>query len=107
MHIEINTGSHKIDEWIIDDIKNKLIHFNNSDKDINNAIVHLQENENSGNKICEIELFLFAEPIFVHQEAESFIEACRKAIEEITPLVNEEIKSRNQPTDEIVSTVDV
>lgn len=107
MHIEINTGSQKIDEWIITDLKNKITRFYNADKNIENAIVRLKENNNYGNKICEIELSLFTDPIFVHCEAKSFTEACRQAIEEITPLVDEEIKSRNEPPDEIVSTVDV
>lgn len=109
MNIEFYNPSGEVKEWIIDYIKDKLMELHHRDKEISRAQVYFkqQTTAENDNKICEIDLTIYGDSLFVHQKATSYEQAARGAITELSEKVDERISKQSEPPDELTSTVDV
>jgi hypothetical protein len=109
MTIEFHFPQGKIQEPVLDFIKKNLVRFHHMDKEISRAEVYFKEQatEPLTQKICEIDLTIYGDSIFVRRLAGTFEEAARQAIETLSKDVALQIKSQEELPDEVVSTVKV
>ncbi|MDP4252260.1 MAG: hypothetical protein Q8918_19350 [Bacteroidota bacterium] len=109
MNIEFQTPSQGlVKEWILKSIRDKLVEFHQRDKEISKATVCFKEQAGlkTGEFVCEILLTIFGDSLFVHRSADSFEQAARLVLTELSEKVDKIIKQRETP-DEITSTVKV
>jgi|GEM_PF-670736 uncharacterized protein YacL (UPF0231 family) len=109
MHIEFHTPHNAVREWLITHIRDQLIQLHQRDQEISRAEVYLSEQPagETVDKLCEIQLTIYGDSIFVRRKAETFEQASRDALTELADKVEERIKRHNEPPDEITSTVQV
>jgi len=109
MTIEFHFPHEKVKEWIIDYVKTKLIGLYHDDKAIARAEVYFKENPGAtdGAKICEIELTVYGDSLFIRRNADSFEQASREAVEALAIEVEKQVKEQSEPPDTITSTVKV
>jgi len=108
MHIEFHTPEAEVKDWVLTYLRDKLLEFYHRDKEISAAHVYLrQPGQGESDKVCEVELTIFGDSVFVRTRADSYEQASREAIEELEKLVEEQIRKQSEPPDEMVSTVKV
>ncbi|HVX27215.1 MAG TPA: HPF/RaiA family ribosome-associated protein [Parafilimonas sp.] len=109
MTIEFHAPYHKIKEQVIEHVKKKLLELHHCNKQIVRAEVYFKENAEAkdGAKICEIELTVYGDSLFVRRHANNFKQAAKEAIEALRTEVNKQIKQQTQPPDTVTSTVRV
>ena len=109
MTIEFHFPQGKIEEHVLDFVKKYLVKFHQKDREISRAEVYFKEQATKPGtqKICEIDLTIYGDSIFVRRLAETFEEAARQAIETLSEDVAVQIKSQQDLPDEVVSTVKV
>jgi putative sigma-54 modulation protein len=109
MTIEFHSPHGKVKEWIVDYMKSKLIELHHLEPAISRAEVYLKEEPgvSAESKICEIDLTIFGESLFVRRSAGSFEEASREALDSLTADMQSQVGRRNEPPDRITSTVKV
>lgn len=109
MTIEFHNPADAVPEWIIDDIKKNLVNLHHKDKEISRAQVYFQKQPIAfdGDYICEIDLTIFGSSIMVHRNADSYAQASREVLKELSEQVQQQIQKQHELPDEIVSTVDV
>lgn len=109
MTIEFHTPYHKVKEQVIEHVKKKLLELHHRNKQIARAEVFFKENAEAkdGAKICEIELTVYGDSLFVRRHANSFKQASKEAIEALTTEVDKQVKLQTQPPDTVTSTVKV
>jgi putative sigma-54 modulation protein len=108
MIIEFQTPQGEVKKWVLDFVRDKLVELHKRDREIVRAQVYFREmNGKKNEKVCEIDLTIFGDSIFVHRKADSFEKASRMAIDDLTEKIDEQIKKRNEPPDVVTSTVKV
>jgi|SRR6516164_6518773 putative sigma-54 modulation protein len=109
MNIEFFAPQDEVNVWVLDYVKEKLLEFHEKDHEISVAAVHFREERGSSQtkKICEISLTIYGDNIFVHRDADSFEQASQRVIAELSSHVDEQVKRKNEPPDQLTSTVDV
>ncbi len=109
MHIEISLPHHTIKPWIADQVKEKLLTLHRLDPEIVEAKVsfHQVSLDQEHEKICEIELIIYGDTIWVCNRSDTYETAAREALEEITRQVDIQIRHRKDPPEQITSTVKV
>lgn len=109
MNIEFHNPKDVVKEWIIIYIRDKLMELYQRDKEISKAQVYFKEQISSenNNKICEIDLTIYGDSLFIHCKATSYERAARDAIQELTQKIDEQIKKHGEPPDQITSTVEI
>jgi len=109
MNIEFHVPHHEVKEWIINYMKEELIHLHKDYKEIGRAEVFFSERMNDliPEKICEVDLSAFSDSIKIKRIANSFDQAAREVIKELHEKLEQHLKMQNQPPDEITSTIKV
>jgi putative sigma-54 modulation protein len=105
MTIEIYAPHLKINEMLIDDIKTKLASLSHLSEKISRAEVFLQEEGKL--KSCKIRLDIFGDTLFVHKTGKRFQGAVSSAMSALRRLLKAKVEQRNEPVEEIISTVKV
>ncbi|MDP4261379.1 MAG: HPF/RaiA family ribosome-associated protein [Bacteroidota bacterium] len=108
MNIGFHAPQGEVKEWVIDHVRQKLMDLYHQDKGITKAQVYFREQpDDERNKICEIELMIYGDPLFVHRKAPSFEQASNEVLAELAEKVDEQIRNQGEPPEEITSTVKV
>lgn len=109
MNIEIFNPKDEVKEWLINYTSDKLMELHRQDAAISRALVYFKEEPDSPgeDKICEIELTIYGDSLFIHSKACSFEKAVRDAIQELSLRVDQQLKKHNEPPAELTSTVNV
>ncbi|MFT3823993.1 MAG: hypothetical protein QM731_08730 [Chitinophagaceae bacterium] len=110
MNIEFHTQAGGVREWILGYIRDKLMGFHYREKDITKARVYLGEQKGNGEnniKVCEMELAIYGGSLYVQRKAPGYEQAVKEVLEQLTIKIEEWHKNRNEPPDEITSTVRV
>jgi hypothetical protein len=105
MNIEFYTPASQVKEWVINYIKEQLIELHNRNKIISRAEVYFRDQ--NAVKICEVELSIYGNSISVQRSADKYENAAREVVKELTAKMEEQAKMRNEPPDEITSTIKV
>jgi len=108
MNIELDIPKGAVKEWVISYASDKLMELHKRDSEISSAKVcfKLPTTDNES-KICEISLTIYGDSLFVHRKAASFEQAVFDALKDLTLKVDKQISVRNEPPDELTSTVKV
>ncbi len=109
MTIEIHSPQGQVSQWVIDYVKEKLMEFYHRDREIARAQVYFRQIEDNplGTDVCEIQLTIYGNSLFIHRTAGSFEMASREAIEELTSRIDDQIGKQKEPPDQATSTVKV
>ena len=110
MNIEFQAPNEQVKEWVLSFVRDKLIEFHQSNKDISRAQVYFREEANTNkevNKVCEIDLTIYGNSLFVQRKAGSFEQASKEVLAELAKKLEAQNRSQNEPPDEITSTVKV
>ena len=109
MTIEFHFPQGKVEEHVLDFVKKNLVEFHQKDKEISRAEVYFKEQPTKPGtqKICEIDLTIYGDSLFVRRLAATFREAAKQAVETLAKEVALQIKSQYELPDEVVSTVKV
>lgn len=109
MNIEFHEPHDEVKEWIINYMKEELMHVHRDYKEVGRAEVYFSERMNDliPEKICEVDISAFGDSIKIKRIANSFDQAAREVIKELHEKLEEHLKTQNQPPDEITSTVKV
>lgn len=109
MNIRIDLPSGKVTEGILIYLKKNLVAFHNRDQEVSGAEVRFKEMDYLAcpGRSCDIELIIYGESLFVHREAESFEQAARQAIRDLSKRVDELIREHQDPPLQMTSTVKV
>ena len=109
MTIEFHTPAREVQEWVIDDIKKKLTEFHKIDKEISRAEVNFRKHPIAfdGEYVCEINLAVFGNSIMVQRTGDSYTEASREVLKELSKIVDEQIQKQKELPDDIYSSVKV
>jgi hypothetical protein len=108
MNIEINVPQNAVKEWLISQVREKLIELHHMEKSLTRASVNFKLNDKPGNeKVCEIEVPMFGSSLFIHRAAPSFEQASREVLQELGKKILERYDTRNDPPDIITSSVKV
>ena len=109
MTIEFFTPHTEVPEHIILFIKEKLMEFYHRDHEIYGAEVVLKNQSISpGNDhVCEITLSIYGEVLMVHRSADSFLQAARDVVDELSLKVDEFLLRQKEPPDQVTTTVRV
>ena len=105
MNIEFYTPEGQVREWIINYVKEQLMKLYKRNKKIARAEVYFRDQGNQ--KVCEVDLSMYGESMLVHNMADSFDKAAREVLQELTRKIEEQLKTKNEPPDEITSTIKV
>lgn len=109
MNIEFHVPEGQVREQLIDVVKQKLMDMYHS-QGISRAQVYFKEQTGKGEKkVCEIELSLYGDIIFVHRKARKFEQAANEVLKELARMTGAlAMKLKlNEPPDEIMSTVKI
>ena len=107
MIIEIQAPNLKVSEAVITAIKKKLLSISHLGEKISMAEVYLaEENKPADNKTCKITLLLTGDSLFVNKHADSFEKAASLAIRILKKRLKKIVENRNEPPEEIITTVD-
>lgn len=109
MNIEFQAPQGQVKEWLINHVRNELMKLYHKDKEISRAAVYFREKANDPfhDRICEIDLAIYGDSVFVHRKADSYEQAAREALAELAQKVDTQMKKQNEPPDEVTSTVKV
>ena len=109
MTIEIRSPHLKPGKKILAVIEKKVLTLAHLSEKVSRAEIFL-ETDNPlirENKVCKIRLDIFGDTIFVHKKAKSFEEAATSAVRVLKKRLKRKKENRNEPPDEITSTVEV
>ena len=109
MIIEFQAPAGAIQEWVIDDLKKKIIEFHHMDKDITYAQVFFRRQPIAfdGDYVCEIELTTYGGSIMVQRNGVNYVQAAKEVIKELTEKVQKRVLQHRELPDEVLSTVAV
>jgi ribosome-associated translation inhibitor RaiA len=108
MNIEIDIPHNEVKEWLISQVRDKLIELHHMEKSLHRASVHFKLNDKPGSeKVCEIEVPMFGSSLFIHRAASSFEQASREVLQELSNNIIERHAARNEPPDIITSSVKI
>ena len=109
MTIEIFTPQNEVAEHIIFYLKGKLMEFYHRDNQIDKTEVVLRHQQIDGINayVCEVTLSLYGEIVMIHRSSESYLQAIRQVIKEISKVVDEFSERRYELPDIIATTVRV
>jgi hypothetical protein len=95
MQIEFHNPQGQVKKWVLDYVTDKLIKLHQRNKIIISAQIYYREPVAGaeGEKICEIVLASYGNPLFVHRRSESFEQASRDAIADLTERIEEKSSS--------------
>lgn len=105
MNIEFYTPEGQVREWVINYIKEQLIELHKRNKKISRAEVYFRDQNSI--KTCEVELSIYGDSISVQRSADKYEKAAREVLKELTAKIDEQAKIKNEPPDEITSTINV
>ena len=107
MNIEIHEPKGKVKGFVTDYLRDRLISLHHKDREISRAQVYFREltDDLPDNKVCEIDLTIYGDSIFVHRKASSFEHPIRETLEELERKVDEQLSRQNEPPDELTTTV--
>lgn len=108
MDLEIHAPEGKVKDWLIEQIMKELLDLNRQEKDFSRATVSFKdEDEDQPLKSCAVDLVIYGDNIFLKRYAANFELAVRDIIDDLRDKVNERMKKRNEPPEELVSTINV
>lgn len=109
MTIEIHSPNLQVNERTIDAIKKKVLNLSHLGEKISRAEIFLTEDAAlpREDKICKIRLSIFGDDLFVSKNAESFGNAATAAIRALKKGLKKKQELRNEPPEEVTSTVDI
>jgi len=109
MIIEIYTHQNEVPEHIIFYLKGKLMDFYHRDNQIDKTEVVLRHRHiNEANEyVCEVTLSLHGETLLIHRSGESYLQAIREVLRELSLKINEFLQREKDLPEEIISTVRV
>ncbi|HET9433401.1 MAG TPA: HPF/RaiA family ribosome-associated protein [Chitinophagaceae bacterium] len=109
MTIEIHSPNLQVNERTIDAIKKKVLNLSHLGEKISRAEIFLTEDAPlvKEDKICKIRLSIFGDDLFVSKNADSFGKAAMAAIRALKKGLKKKQELRNQPPEEVTSTVDI
>ncbi len=110
MTIEFNTQFARVDDSLINVIREEILKISHRFKDISRAEVVLKEDSRINpveNKICEIRLSVFGDDLLVHNRSDDFRKATKNVLKELKKLINQLTIKQGKPADIITSTVKV
>ena len=105
MNIEFYTPEGEVREWVINYMKEQLIELHNRNKKISRAEVYFRDQ--NAMKTCEVELSIYGDSISVQRFADKYEKAAREVLKELTAKMDEQDRIKNEPPDEITSTIKV
>jgi mRNA-degrading endonuclease RelE of RelBE toxin-antitoxin system len=108
--IEFHTAYGKVSESLIDEVRREILSLSHMNRDISRAEVTMKEDETMNpveNKICEIRITVYGDDLLLHSRTSSFRNSAHEAIKELKKLVKEQVKRKQEPPDEMTSTVKV
>jgi ribosome-associated translation inhibitor RaiA len=94
MYIEFFTPPGEVRESIIKYVRERLTELHKTSKKISRAEVHFRSQ--AGEHICEIELIILGESIFVQCKDNIFENAAREACEKCGEKIQEQLKNQNR-----------
>src|SRR5438046_1054582 len=109
MIIEIHSPNLKANNKILDGIRRKILVLSHLSEQISRAEIFLTEADSlrKENKVFKIRLDIFGDALFVHKNASSFESAATSAVRTLKSLLKQKTERRNEPPDEITSTINV
>lgn len=109
MTIEIHSPNLKVSEKVLDMIKKKVLTLSHLSEKVSRSEIFLTEDHalKNENKVCKIRLDIFGDTIFVHKNASSFENAAMSAVKVLKRRLKKRTEQRNEPPDQITSTVKV
>lgn len=106
MHIEFHTPAGEIKEWLIEHFKEQLVQFHHYEPAISRAQVYFKHSDQDG-KICEVDIPIFGNSIFIHRVSSSYEQAMQEVLQELRLKVKERYESRKELPDEVTSSVEI
>jgi hypothetical protein len=110
MLIEFDTEVAKVSDKLIDYLREELLKMEHAFPHISRAEVRLKTDKDfipTADKICSIRLEVTGNDLMSYRRANTFRNAAHGAVNELWPLVEDELKHLNEPPDIITSTVKV
>lgn len=108
MNIEFHAPHGEVKEWVINYLKEQLMELHRKDKQVSRAQVYFRDQPGGPEpKVCEIDLSIYGDSLFVHRNAGSYEQAAREVLAELNRKVDEQIRRQSEPPEEITSTVKV
>jgi ribosome-associated translation inhibitor RaiA len=109
MTIEIYSPRLQVKQEVLARIEKKLTSLSHLSEKISRAEIFLTEDTAlvKQNKVCKIRLDIFGDTLFAHKHAESFEKAAAEAIKILKRHLKQKTRQKNEPPDEITSTVKV
>lgn len=111
MIIEIHAPHSEVNESILHPVKEKVLSFSHSIRDIVKAEIILRDDAAAApageNKICELRLTLYGDSLFVHRRSKSFHESALLAVTELEKAVLQHTRQQQELPEQITSTVKV
>lgn len=109
MTIEIFTPHNEVPEHIIFYLRGKLMDFYHRDQQIDKTEVVLrhQHIDEGDEYVCEVTINLYGETFMIHRSNQSYLQAIREVIKEISEILDDFHKRRNELPEEIATTVRV
>lgn len=106
MHIEFHTPAGEVKEWLLQHMKEQLVELHHYEPAISRAQVYFRYSSDRGN-VVEVDIPTFGTSLFIHRTSDSYEQAMREVMEELSSKVMERYNARNEPSDEVISTVEV
>ena len=109
MTIEIYSPNLQVKEEVLKRIEKKVMTLSHLSEKISRAEIFLTEDSAliKQNKVCKIRLDIFGDDLFVHKNADNFEKAAADAIKVLKRHLKQKAEHKNEPPDEITSTVKV
>ncbi len=109
MTIEIHSPNLQVKQEVLTGIEKKLMSLSHLSEKISRAEIFLTEDATliKQNKVCRIRLDIFGDALFVQKNAVSFEKASSDAIKILKKRLKQKAEHKNEPPDEVTSTVKV
>ena len=109
MTIEIHAPNLQVNERTIDTINKKVLNLSHLGENISRAEIFLTEDPAlpKENKTCKIRLSIFGDDLFVSKNADNFEKAATDAIKVLKKGLKKKQEQRNEPPEEVTSTVNI
>jgi ribosome-associated translation inhibitor RaiA len=109
MTIEIHAPDLRVNDRTIDTINKKVLSLSRLGEKISRAEIFLTEDAAlpKENKTCKMRLSIFGDDLFVSKNADSFEKAATAAVRVLKKGLKKKQEQRNDPPEEITSTVNI
>jgi ribosome-associated translation inhibitor RaiA len=109
MTIEIHAPNLEVNERTIDTINKKVLKLSHLGEKISRAEIFLTKDAALAKQdhICKIRLSIFGDDLFVSKNADNFGKAATAAIGTLKKGLKKKQELKNEPPEEVISTVDV